>query len=587
MSWRRVLLMGVVVWLVACSGASSRTSDETSPDLSTVVPLDGTMAAVIADREACAPNDNDGTVTVWHSMGGPAATDLWADLEVEFESTHSVKLDVVNFGGDRAILDELAATSRDEWPDLVDVSEQSIQTLFDTNQFLVPAVCNPLVGADLLPLIRKTYSVNDELLALPFAVSSPILIFDAAEFRTAGLDPTAPPLTLDGLLSASKALADTGASPYGLVLTDSCANLVLDQFSAKREVPVGGGENGHDLNPVTFDFATAENAADLAALAEGVVTGHVKYLGGSENNLNDLVELSNTTEAGGAMTIHTSGALGDVIRLLGNYPGVELGVGPLPGPGVGALIGGNAMWLPMNTDPEQVGRAWSVLEWLYEPQRLSRLAIEAGFVPPTESAAKDPALLARWGEYPQLRVAYQQVVNTRVTAASAGVLVGPFSGKAGIFYETCDKIIKRGADVTATLQWATNAVNEVLQDYAAQRNGEPSTSPSDSVDAVSPPSATEISGTVECVSGAEVVGVYVVGETLPDVNQGFATYDDTKASKVGYRFVLPYGGRYQLHVGCGGSRSEWGSESFTVFVSESSDFLCRDDPPKRGSCETL
>lgn len=587
MNAQRMVVVCVVGWLAACSGSSAGSPDTTSPGLWTVAASDVAPVAIAADTDACAPNDKGGTVTIWHSMGGPAATDLWAELEVEFESTHSVKLDVVNFGGDRAILDELAATPRDDWPDLVDVSEQNTQTLFDTNQFLVPAVCDPAVGADLLPLVRNTYSVNDELLALPFAVSTPILVFDAAEFRTAGLDPTVPPLTLDELLVASKALADAGASPYGLVLTDWCANLVLDQFSAKRGVAVGGGENGHDLNPVTFDFATAENAADLAALAEGVVAGHVKYLGGSENNLNDLVELSNTTEAGGTMTIHTSGALGDVIRLLGNYPGVELGVGPLPGPGVGALIGGNAMWLPMNTDPEQVGRAWSVLEWLYEPHRLSRLAIEAGFVPPTESAAKDPALLARWVEYPQLRVAYEQVMNTRVTPASAGVLVGPFSGKAGILYETCDKIMQRGADVTATLQWATNAANELLQDYAAQRNGEPSTTPSDSVDAEGPPSATEISGTVECASGSEVVGVYVVGETLPDVNQGFATYDDTKASKVGYRFVLPFGGRYQLHVGCGGSRSEWGSESFTVFVSESSDFLCRDDPPKRGSCETL
>lgn len=586
MNAQRMLAVCLVGWLAACTGSHKSSSSATAVSVASRETLSATTLPD-ADSGACAPNDDDGTVTIWHSMGGPAATDLWAELEADFESSHAVNLEVVDFGGDAAIADELASTSREDWPDLVDVSEQSTQSFFDAGQFLTPAACDPTVGADLLPLIRATYSVNDVLLALPFAVSTPVLVFDAAEFRKAGLDVAAPPSTLAELLAASKVLTDSGASPYGLVLTDWCSNTVIEQFSAKRGVPVGGGQNGHDLGAVTVDFANAENAADLTALADGVVAGHVKYLGGSENNLNDLIELSNTTEAGGTMTIHTSGALGDVIRLLGNYPGVELGVGPLPGPGVGALIGGNAMWLPKNSDADQVGRAWSVLEWLYQPQRLSRLAIDAGFVPPTESAAQDPALLQRWAAYPQLRVAYEQVLATPVTPASAGMLLGPSSGRSGIFYQTCSKIMKDGADVMATLQWATNAVNELLQDYAAQRDGEPSTDASTPVDAPDLPAAAQISGSVECASGAQVVGVYVVGETLADLNQGFANFDQSGGAKVGYRFELPHGGRYQLHVGCGGSPNEWGSESFTIFVSESSDFLCRDDPSKRGICETL
>lgn len=586
MNSQRLLAVCVVGWLAACSssdaGSSSTTDASPPPSIKLATPT-----SVQADSSACVPNDNDGTVTIWHSMGGPAATDLWAELEAGFESSHAVQLEVVNFGGDKSITDQLAATPREEWPDLVDVSEQATKALFDSGQFLPPATCDPSVGVDLLPIIRATYSVNDVLVALPFAVSTPVLVFDAAEFRTAGLDVASPPQTLDELMAASKALSASGASPYGLVLTDWCANLVMGQFSAKRGVPEGGGQNGHDQSPISVDFATPANVAALTTLAVGVTAGHVKYLGGSENNLNDLVELSNTTESGGSMTVHTSGALGDVIRLLPNFPGVELGVGPLPGPGAGSLIGGNAMWLTKNSDPEQTGRAWSLLSWLYEPQRLARLAIDAGFVPPTEAAAQDPVLVQRWADHPELRVAYDQVLSTAVTPASAGLLIGPAEGRAGILYEACDRIMRGGADVTATLQWATNAVNELIGDYEAQRDGEPSTDSVDSAPVAAPPAAIQISGTVECASGAKVVGVYVVGETQPEQNQGFAEFDDTGSSRVGYRFDLTYGGRYQLHVGCGGSQQEWGSESYTMFVSEPSDFLCQDDPPRRGSCETL
>ena len=94
------------------------------------------------------------------------------------------------------------------------------------------------------------------------------------------------------------------------------------------------------------------------------------------------------------MAIHTSAAVCDILELLesGNWPGVELGVGPLPGPGEGSLIGGNALWMLDTGDPGRVGRAISVLQWLYEPEQLARLAAETGYVPPTAAAATVPAI---------------------------------------------------------------------------------------------------------------------------------------------------------------------------------------------------
>ncbi|MGB8860944.1 MAG: extracellular solute-binding protein [Ilumatobacteraceae bacterium] len=540
----------------------------------------------------CVPNDDDGIVTIWHSMGGPAADELWKSLKADFENSHAVKLDIRTFGGDTAVIDELRTTVRSKWPDLVDISEQSTRTLLDTRQFALPSSCDASIGADLLPLVRATYTVNDQLVALPYGVSVPVLVFDAAEFRAAGLDPADPPSTFGELMDASAALAGSGVTPFGFVVSDSCANLVLEQFSAQRGTPEAAPDNGHTTREMQVDFATDANIADLTALADGVRAGHVKYLGSSENNLNDLLAIAEPAE-GGTMTVHTSGALGDVIDILeqgSNFPGVELGVGSLPGPGpgTGSLVGGNALWVVNGPDAAQVGRAWSVVEWLYEAPQLSRLATELGYVPPTEAAAEDPSLLARWRRYPQLKVAYDQVVSATVTAASAGALFGPFEGRARVLFGACEKILAGGADVAATLEAASSEVNELLAQYEAQLSGETGETQS-STSSIAPSQSSEpvqLAGTVECASGEPVVGIWVEAESWPDANDGWAVFDPTDPGKANFTYTLQRGGRYRLHVGCGGSSATWGSTNSTGFVTGSQDFLCH-DPPGPGECESI
>ena len=581
----KLRLLTIGLWtaglLTACSDSGADMSSKpTTPAASSEV------VSLPTDKVTCTPNDSEGTVTIWHSMSGPAAVDLWKGFELEFERTHKARLEVLVFAGDKAIIDRLETTPRDQWPDLIDVSERNTLALLDTQQFVPPVACDVSFGSDLLPLVRATYSVNDVLVAAPFGVSTPVLIFDAAEFRAANLDLAEPPLTLGSLLDASRAIADSGASPYGLVVTDACVGMVTDYFSAQRDVATDESIVGHEERTADVNFATDENIADLTLLAQGVADGHIKYIGGSESNMDDLLELANSTDDGGSMTVHTSGSLGDIIRLLGNFPGVELGVGPLPGPGVGAPVGGNAFWLTSNSDATQVGRAWSVVEWLYEAPQLARLAIETGYVPPTESAAEVQELLDRWDQYPQLKVAYDQVRATAVTPGSIGSLVGPFNGRAIVLNRACDKIMANGADVRETLLAASEAVNELLAQYEAQRLGQelPEQVTTVSIEA---PTASAISGTVECASGAQVVGVWVEAEASPSQNSGWAAYQTTSAAAASYQFTLQYGGRYQLHVGCGGTENDWGSSSFTNFISSSSDFLCHDVPPRRGVCDTL
>ena len=560
----------VVAGLTACSGSQAAPgTSEREPQVTAEAP------------PPCLANDDAGTVSIWHSMGSNVALDLWEEFKAEFDRTHESTLDLRHFGGDLSLVEALAAASPNDLPDVVIATEQATRTLLDSGLFMQPDECDPALAAAVLPLARATYTVQGNLVALPFGVSVPVLIYDMAEFREAGLDPVAPPLTLDALLDASAAIQQSGASPYGWVLPDSCGNLVLEQYSARRGSLVSTPRNGREGGLTVVDFATAESIADLTEIRDGVVAGHVKYIGANSSNFDDLEAIVAPGD-GAAMTVHTSAALGDILELLesGNWPGVELGVGPLPGPGVGSLLGGNALWMLDSGDSERVGRTLSALKWLYEPQQLARLAAATGYVPATGAAATEQVLLDRWAQYPQLKVAYDQVVSTPVSDATAGLVMGPSNDRAFVLYDACTKIMADGEDVKATLQDASRLMNDLLVQYDALQSGAPLpnqpqvSGPSSSAGTALPPGDVEVSGFVECASGEPVVGVWVESASA---GSGWAERSEPGASRVEYRYTLPVAGRYQLHVGCGGGESDWGSTNFSPFVDGPlNSFICRD-----------
>src|SRR5690349_6350669 len=88
--------------------------------------------------------------------------------------------------------------------------------------------------------------------------------------------------------------------------------------------------------------------------------------------------------------------------------------------------------------------------------------------------------------------------------------------------------------------------------------------------------ATTVSGTVMCVTQRGVVGVWIQAESG---GSGWATRTNINGYTQSYRYSLPNGGRYQVHVGCGGSPSAWQTTNRSGYVSGSyNSFTCYDTP---------
>lgn len=435
-----------------------------APDTSSVDAARVSSAPV--DDPRCDPGD-PGDVVVWHSFGGDVAMDEFDRLIAEYGKANGVTIRSEKVGGYIEMIARLAESDLADWPDIVVGPTTATRTLLDSQRFVPPAACgDPSVFVDdMLPVVRSTYSVGDELVAVPYGVSAPVLFYDRARFRAAGLDPDRPPATLEELIDDSATLVDTGASPYGLVLDDHILQWIIQQYAARRGELLSEPDNGR-TGEVSLDLVDDQVLADIATVQAGIDAGHVRWLGPNPSSFDDLLAIVDPDQPS-AMTLHTSGSIGDVIAFMesGNFPGVELGVAPLPGPGTGSTVGGNALWLVDSGDPARVGAAWQLASWLFDAPQLARFVAATGYVPATTSAAADPTLTARWQVYPQLRVAFDQLADTPGGDATGGLVLGPADEFADALFDAANAIYGTGADPVATLESVEQAIDALVQQY--------------------------------------------------------------------------------------------------------------------------
>lgn len=92
--------------------------------------------------------------------------------------------------------------------------------------------------------------------------------------------------------------------------------------------------------------------------------------------------------------------------------------------------------------------------------------------------------------------------------------------------------------------------------------------------------ATTVSGRVMCVSQRAVVGVWIQAESG---GSGWANWSRTGVQyEANYSRSLPNGGRYQVHVGCGGTPQSWASNNKSGYVGGTVNYFTCSDVPYAG-----
>jgi sn-glycerol 3-phosphate transport system substrate-binding protein len=352
------------------------------------------------------------------------------------------------------------------------LEDKETQQMIDS-QAVVPAqACVEADDYDLsdhLTRVIDYFTVDGALWPMPFNVSNPVLYYNKAAFQAAGLDPDDPPATLDEVREASQTIVDSGATRFGWAM--KLDPWLLEQWTAMAGEPYVDNGNGRDARATQVEF---DNDAGLAAfewIADMVESDLAENTGPPEGNINHYLAVGNRTSA---MTADTSAALGTILAALGagQFAGVELGVGPLPGlPGDGAtFVGGGANYIVRGDDPAKVEAAWRFAKYLNEPEVQARWA-RSGYIPIRESATELPAVQRLWRQTPEYRVAYDQLATDVDSVAAAGPVIGDFTGVKDVVTDAMERMLTNGTPPDEALAEAKTEADDVIADYNTRAGG--------------------------------------------------------------------------------------------------------------------
>jgi sn-glycerol 3-phosphate transport system substrate-binding protein len=413
-------------------------------------------------------------ITLWHGLAQANETAL-QNLTGQFNASQTqIHVSLVNQTSYMEDLNKfVAGLSTGDLPDIVQIEDTGTQQMIDTRAILPAASCikaDHYQGqlGDFLDRVVQYYSVKGVLYPMPFNVSNPVFFYNKKAFTKAGLDPNTPPQTLDQVMADAQKLKASGAvakAGYGLK-TDPW---FLEQWLAKAGDPFVNNGNGRKARATKTVFNNAAGQQIFSWMSQMTKSGLAVVNNDLTNPFDNLLGIGNGNQA---MTIDTSATLGTITKLLSNgqYPNVELGVAPMPGPvgKGGVLVGGAAMYISNKSSPEKQAAAWQFLKFLDSPETQATFGAASGYVPLRKAAISMSAIQQLWARIPGFKVAYDQLATGVNNVATAGAVIGDYLGVRDAVRNAEESMFTSGTKPSAALSAAAKNSDTVISAYNAR-----------------------------------------------------------------------------------------------------------------------
>jgi sn-glycerol 3-phosphate transport system substrate-binding protein len=457
------------------------TGDGSEPAETTTLAPATTVADPLEEFPACpvdALDDVEGPIeiTFWHGMTADLEVALRELTDAYNASQSKVRVVLQNQGGYEQVLDKYLLSGVGARPNMIQSPEYSVQQLRDDQSMIPVEACIQADGYDMSTLLSspvKAYSTGGIQWAMPFNLSNPVLYFNKQAFVKAGLDPEAPPKSLEELREVSRQLVESGAVSYGLALDtnfDSGGGWFIEQWFAKSEAFYSDNENGRSAPSTRVLFDSPTGAELYGFLQDLVNDGYAVNVGDNASGQDTFLKIADQQQPA-AMTIGTSAALGTVLNAVeaGLAPGIsrdDIGIGPMPGPNANpaVLVGGAALWIVDGKGDPQSAAVWDYIKFMLSAESQSQWAAATGYVPVNEAAVEVEPLVTKYAEDPRFKVAYDSVLNTPDVPTAVGPLLGPLRE---VRLLTADALaaVFQGADPASALSEAAARANALIEEY--------------------------------------------------------------------------------------------------------------------------
>ena len=379
-------------------------------------------------------------------------------------------------------------------PDIAEYYSLSTQTALDTRTaggepYFVPVeraiagrtkiLGEPVVVDELLPAVRRHYSVGGELVSMPTFVSSNILCGNKSVLDAAGV--TRMPQTWQELTEACAAVAKLPDGPAHAVTWPNYSWLIHMELAGQGGLlsDNGNGRTGRSTR-VLLDSPELLNYVQWwKQLHDGgfyLPTEEMHYVTAMQAFLRQEVAFAVTTTA-----------VAKILPDMAAGAGFELVAGQLPRHDArsspGGVLGGGSFFLAAGLPAQQQDGALAYLQHQLNPQhaiaRLDDHPNPMTSLPITETAYQH-AMADTWTEpFPGFRVAAEQVASAADTPAAAGAALGNFSNVNLAITQAIEDVILNGADPATRLRTANEQAQAALDRHNSAALDDPPRTPTE------------------------------------------------------------------------------------------------------------
>ena len=395
-------------------------------------------------------------IQFWHSMSGNTQEALDEVVAGFNESQDTYEVVATNQGSyDESTGKFFNMANGDGSAHIIQIREQNLQSMIDSG--MVASVSDLIEkhsfdDSDLLEQEVNFYTVGEDMWAMPFNCSTPVVYYNKTAFAEAGV--TEFPTTFEGIKEAAQALADSGSNitPVGMY----AYGYALDQMVINMGGYVINNENGR-----------ADRATEVAYQDQiTAIYNWIKDLQDSGLLLNYGSDGTNTisgfTQQQVGMFIASSASCRNVIDSATDF---EVGVANLPVPEgtepEGVYGGGGALCIATGLSEDVETGVMEFCTYATSPEVQATWAVNTGYFPICNGAYDTETLTTAYEEMPQLQVAADQLLYSKVNSITAGPLLSQLP-QLRTDLQTALEAVFNGSDVDSAVAQAIESTNSAI-----------------------------------------------------------------------------------------------------------------------------
>lgn len=441
-----ILAATTLISMVGC-GSAEPTANQENDNATVTLNSDAT-----ATSEKVTDSADTIELTYWYSWGG-TIQECNETLTEQFNETIGKEKGIHVTAETQGTYNETtsklqAAAVAGTMPDVAVIGTTSMG-IFVENNMIAPLngyVERDIETSDFFPGLLKNTVKDDIWYGVPYLCSTPILYLNTTLLEQAGLD-TSGPKTWEEMAEYCKAVKEkTGA--YGL--STYSYEWFMEAFMLEHGITMLNEDE------TATNFNSDETREILQYFKDLVNNDYIRWAtSGDESSAQVTADYTNQTAA---MWFGSTAGVSATLAVA-EENGFELNTCYIPAEECyGVPIGGCSLVM-FNTVPDEKKEAvWEFIKFMTDTEQTAYASATTGYVPLRASAEQDEIIQSLYKEYPQYKVALEQLRNY----STGRPLNSNYVECTTVIMNAMDDIMSNGGDMDSVLSEAEKKINQLL-----------------------------------------------------------------------------------------------------------------------------